>query len=196
MSVTIICPFCGAKGELDEFQEGAKVKCPSCGENFVLDRFSICQEDESTQSPASQELEKDASAEPDSHPKAIETPAPKGEQPKAESKDDKENAAPVAVPISGNAAAEIKLLKSLVIVMAILMGIMCLLMMNINSKLEALSPKDNPIVETKLINYTWDMPYTMESEFSTAVREGFEPAGYVCQNGIRGGFFLFVKRRK
>lgn len=148
------------------------------------------------QSPASQELEKDASAEPDSHPKAIETPAPKGEQPKAESKDDKENAAPVAVPISGNAAAEIKLLKSLVIVMAILMGIMCLLMMNINSKLEALSPKDNPIVETKLINYTWDMPYTMENEFSTAVREGFEPAGYVCQNSIKGGFFLFVKRRK
>ena len=36
----------------------------------------------------------------------------------------------------------------------------------------------------------------MEREFEKAIDEGYEPAGYVCQNSIKGGFFLFVKREK
>ncbi len=52
------------------------------------------------------------------------------------------------------------------------------------------------IIDYKLINYTWEYPSLMESEFRTAITAGYEPAGYVCQNSLKGGFFLFVKRSK
>ena len=65
-----------------------------------------------------------------------------------------------------------------------------------DNKLEALSSKSNPIKGYKLINYTWDYPALMESEFRDALNAGYEPVGYVCQNSIKGGFFLFVKRAK
>ena len=209
MSVTIICPFCGAKGELDEFQEGAKVNCPSCGKDFVLDVFSVFQGDETSSPSASKNLKNDASDKPDSQTKAVESIPPKDGQTMTESNDGKEKAAPVSTSMSGNASAEIKPLQALVILMIIMMGFMCLLMMNINSKLnalspimmninsklDALSPKDNPIISTKLIDYTWEYPTLMKAEFDDAVQAGYEPAGYVCQNSIKGGFFLFIKRK-
>lgn len=196
MSVTITCPFCGAKGELDEFQEGAKVNCPSCGKDFVLDGSVVSKEDEVSRSFPSKDLKKDASTEPDPQTKAAENIPPKDEQPKTESKDSKENTAHVSISMPGTPVTEVKLLTSLMILMVIMMGIMCLLMMNINSKLDALSPKDNPIISTKLIDYTWEYPALMKGEFDKAIGDGYEPAGYVCQNSIKGGFFLFVKRRK
>ncbi len=37
MKVTIICPICGFKAEIDEFVEGSTVECPKCRERFSLD---------------------------------------------------------------------------------------------------------------------------------------------------------------
>lgn len=54
----------------------------------------------------------------------------------------------------------------------------------------------NRIIDCKLISYTWEYPSLMENEFRAAILDGYEPAGYVCQNSIKGGFFLLVKRSK
>ena len=56
--------------------------------------------------------------------------------------------------------------------------------------------KSNRIVDCKIINYTWEYSYSMEKEFKDAIAAGYEPVGYLCQNSIKGGFFLFVKRAK
>ena len=53
-----------------------------------------------------------------------------------------------------------------------------------------------PVAEYKIIDYTWEYPASMNIEFKQALAAGFEPAGYVCQNSIKGGMFLFVKRAK
>lgn len=53
-----------------------------------------------------------------------------------------------------------------------------------------------PVTAYKIINYTWEYSSLMESEFRKALDAGFEPAGYLCQNSIKGGMFLFVKRAK
>ena len=38
MKVTIHCPFCGMKYDLDEFQEGRETTCNKCSRKFPLDR--------------------------------------------------------------------------------------------------------------------------------------------------------------
>ena len=53
-----------------------------------------------------------------------------------------------------------------------------------------------PVTGYKIINYTWEYSALMEREFREALSAGFEPAGYLCQNSIKGGMFLFVKRAK
>jgi hypothetical protein len=67
---------------------------------------------------------------------------------------------------------------------------------SMSHELESMSHKSNPIIGYKIINYTWEYQYTMEAEFKETLEAGYEPVGYVCQNSLKGGFFLFVKRAK
>ena len=79
----------------------------------------------------------------------------------------------------------------LLIIVIVFLSVFSLQLFKIN---KILSYKSNPILGYKIINYTWEKPYDMQTEFKNAFDEGYEPVGYVCQNSIKGGFFLFVKR--
>ena len=81
----------------------------------------------------------------------------------------------------------------LLIIVIVLLSVFCLQLFKIDEKI---SYKSNPIIGYKMINYTWEEPYEMQKEFKNALDEGYEPVGYVCQNSIKGGFFLFVNRAK
>ena len=81
----------------------------------------------------------------------------------------------------------------LLFIVIVFLSILSLQILTIN---ESLSYKPNPILGYKMISYTWEEPHEMQKEFKNALDEGYEPVGYVCQNSIKGGFFLFVKRAK
>jgi hypothetical protein len=63
-------------------------------------------------------------------------------------------------------------------------------------KLGTIAQGSGRIVDHKLINYSLEYEYSMGMEFESAIKAGYEPAGYVCPNGIHGGSFLFIKRSK
>ena len=41
MSITIHCPYCNQRYELDDFKEGAKVECAKCSQKFTLDLMLV-----------------------------------------------------------------------------------------------------------------------------------------------------------
>lgn len=195
MSVKIRCPFCGLKAELDDFVEGAQVECPQCKRVFTLG-MSVMDSEQASSSEDIKSVQENKSIDANEKAEAVEKTEEKKQKESSEGEKDDNALVHISEIASSSTTSEIKILKVLLIVMVIIMGIMCILMMNMNAKLDAMSPKDNPITDCRLINYTWEYPALMQGEFDDAIRAGYEPAGYVCQNSIKGGFFLFVKRKK
>ena len=173
MSVRIHCPYCNQNYVMEQLQEGFQVQCSKCGKAFTVTS------------------------------KLLNTNLPMQAQSSAKTQPNED----IASSRKSSSNTFIKVLFFLITVLLFILGLLITRLTNIaeqhlrqtseiNTKLEALSLKSNPIISYKLINYTWEYQYSMEDEFKKALDAGYEPVGYVCQNSIKGGFFLFVKRKK
>lgn len=224
MSIKIHCPFCGQNYVLDDFNEGANAECAKCGECFELNLSVIGAGDDvksvSAQYPAGAGAPEKASSQKSEAPDVSLLGTPErstynGCNGISAGKVEKQNfkadapAPPAGNPSEGKSMSAqtnrpvnvfIKLfMVAIVGLLVVMVGQMIKMndkLESMSHKLESMSYKSNPIIGFKIINYTWEYQYTMDAEFKEALDAGYEPVGYVCQNSIKGGFFLFVKRAR
>ncbi len=196
---TVQCPNCGGQFSVDSSMAMQNVRCPHCGESIYLEGFES--EPQSAKTKGLGGRTKEYAAPRISTPSRSIDQAPK-ERPK------------VFLHI-----LLVAIVASLVFLSVQVSRLyahafrLCEHMSKVNDKLEGINGKlydvkdkladvdnklgrGNRIVGYKIINYTWEYSYSMDSEFKEAIEAGYEPVGYICQNGIKGGFFLFVKRAK
>jgi len=200
MSVQIHCPYCNQKYDLDEFMEGAKVECAKCSQKFTLDMMLVDANDRAPEKPPR------STPVPVAKPVGTQHYKKDSEQNEVEG-EKKERPAFASMPAR---IQSIGLTNVLLIAIAVLLVVLCTgmfktnkqmsrtdeQMSEISDKLDALSTKSNPITGYKLVDYTWEYPSLMEMEFRNAIDEGYEPAGLISLNSLKGGIFLFVKRKK
>ena len=97
--------------------------------------------------------------------------------------------------VSDNTAAEKKMLQMLSDVSILLRWIVFfLVLVMVLLVISCVITTPRQIKEHKIVCYSWENSSEMEEKIKNALEEGFEPAGFLCPNGIRGGFYLFVKR--
>ena len=217
MSVRIHCPFCNQKYDLDDFKEGAKVECANCSQKFTLDMMLV---DANIRTPEKKPVPPPVSDTQTEKPQFF-----KKALPEKTPKEDKSSMPNKTWTLSG-LFTNVLLVFIAVLLIILCIQISKTneqigktheqiyktnelvyrtnelthktneLTQKSNEKLDAMSPKSNPIVGYKLIDYTWEYQSLMDLQFKNAIKEGYEPVGYVCQNSIKGGFFLFIKREK
>lgn len=199
---TVFCPHCQSSLDTPVSLEGKEVQCPICKKNFTV----IFQEESVEENPPMDSpQEKDQAQFFFRHSEQSDYSPQKQNPLKIVEK--KKTNHPFAkrillLWITGGCAC-------LLIIMNILMGFSLFVQQENVNKLEkrlqglakdinelASNTSYKPVTEYKIINYTWEYSALMESEFKNALAAGFEPAGYLCQNSIKGGMFLFVKRGK
>lgn len=206
MSVRIHCPFCNQPYDVDDFSEEVVIECANCSLKFPLDKTLVDSMEQSEENPAfsasAPSGQERTSFKPHIRNNAVETP-------EIERREERS----ISVP-GPSGKLSLILTNVLLLIVAIILGLQMFRtdkqvealseqltnihrqMTSINGQLETMSHKSNPIVGYKIINYTWEYSYSMEAEFRNAIKEGYEPVGYVCQNSLKGGFFLFIKREK
>ena len=205
---TVQCPTCGGQFSVDSSMAMQNVRCPHCGESIYLEGFETEPQEARDGGTDGQEIGDDA---PQSDMTSSPEVQPHNERSKPSVK---------MLSLLGKVSVAHCTLASLIAIIAMLtvfcvqLSRLCAQMSNQmsnlndrlvdvqhlldsqNDKLDTISRRSNSIVGYKLINYTWEYSALMEMEFRNAIEEGYEPVGYVCQNSLKGGFFLFVKRSK
>ena len=211
---TVQCPTCGGQFSVDSSMAMQNVRCPHCGESIYLEGFESGQE-ETPEGRGNRSKENPASSGRTGSPSTIDSQFRNNSRYQTPQR---------SMPLQAldqvpKERSRVFLHTLLVAIVAILVFLctqlfrLCEHMSKVNDKLESVNGKlydvkdklvdvdnklgkSNRIVGYKLIDYTWEYSALMENEFRTAIEAGYEPVGYVCQNSIKGGFFLFVKRAK
>lgn len=163
------CTTCGAIFENEEVKFNQKVECPECGISFMVGEDDIYE---------------------------VENPSMQAEE---------ERSVKLPLWLMLSVASIFTALLTVVLFLCHqvkIMNKMSAQLIVVNEQLVKLI--DNPIESIDVMNYSWGGDNEMEQAVNYAgmlkdiaerINDGYTPYGYLCQNGIRGGMFLFVKHK-
>lgn len=180
------CPFCQQQFSIASELEGEFFKCPTCGQDFVI---------ESTETRSASAKRTEIEQNINSHPETVSVQI---EQLKLEIARQAEFAN-TAVRELKNINRLLSWLFGLLIVIILFIHFITVpaFLQNIGDHLNKLADNiPGQITDNRIISYTWEEFGEMESKVRNALDAGYEPAGFMCNNSLKGGLFLFVKRKK
>ncbi|MBO5822749.1 MAG: hypothetical protein J6R86_07040 [Lentisphaeria bacterium] len=189
------CPFCQQKFSAASELEGESFKCPTCERNFVI---KSTKESRDCGVDVKKSCMNNADVKNNADSLVAETMSEQINQLKTE--------IILQAEFSNTTVHELKKINrlltcffglSIVITLFILFIQVPAFQRNIEHQVNNLA-KNIPgqITDKRIISYTWEEYGEMKDKVRNALEDGYEPAGFMCNNRLKGGLFLFVKRKK
>ena len=176
------CPYCQQELSISTELKGKFFKCPNCGKEILMEFQNKVQFPTENKEKRKQNAE---SEKPDFIYEEI-------KQLKTEATRQNEFSNMLLKELKRtNRTLNLFILFS-VFIMIVILALVHYNFRDIHNDIKRFS--DTP-TDHKIISYTWENFYEMEAEVKKALNSGYSPAGFMCNNSIKGGFFLFVRRK-